>query len=333
MDVRELRCVKCGRGGCTYYRESGFVECKWCDFTFDLPPNIKVSENGAVLFGTEQQAEKEPTQPVVQTNVTTHGGGNTATMLAWQYVDKDADVVPLPQGYCRMAEEREENITVGQAMNSAKPGELVEVMLVPVPQEDEDDPDGLERPEIEQERLEELGRQLLVELGEDPDREGLKDTPRRWAKSWKEFFEHDPGSMGTVFQAEGIDQMVVVSGIRVWSFCEHHLLPFWADVSIGYIADKKIIGLSKLARIAHHHAHGLQVQERLAKEVAEHLKSLVQTDDVAVHIRGWHTCMMMRGAKTVAPMDTSVALGKFRDHHAVRAEFFSMIAPASERGV
>ena len=108
-------------------------------------------------------------------------------------------------------------------------------------------------------RLLELGRELLIAIGEDPDREGLQDTPRRWANWWREFIEYDAGTTDTSFNSVSTDQMVCVSGMRVFSLCEHHLLPMWCDVAIGYIPRDKVLGLSKFARIAHKFAHQLQV--------------------------------------------------------------------------
>ena len=120
---------------------------------------------------------------------------------------------------------------------------------------------------VDYSRLLELGRELLIAIGEDPDREGLLDTPRRWADWWREFIEYDPGTTETTFQSTTADQMVCVSGMRVFSLCEHHLLPMWCDVSIGYIAGERVLGLSKFARIAHQFAHQLQIQERLGVQI------------------------------------------------------------------
>src|SRR5579872_4051622 len=108
---------------------------------------------------------------------------------------------------------------------------------------------------VDYERVLELGRELLVALGEDPNREGLQDTPRRWAAWWREFIEYKPGTTDTSFEATTANQMVVVSGIRVYSLCEHHLLPFWCDISVGYIVHERVLGLSKFARIAEQVAH------------------------------------------------------------------------------
>src|SRR5437773_10103128 len=108
--------------------------------------------------------------------------------------------------------------------------------------------------EVDYVRLLELGRELLVAIGEDPDREGLLDTPRRWADWWREFIEYHPGTTETTFQSMASDQMVCVSGMRVFSLCEHHLLPMWCDESIGYITGERVLGLSNFERIAHQFA-------------------------------------------------------------------------------
>src|SRR2546423_5462824 len=130
-------------------------------------------------------------------------------------------------------------------------------------------------------RLLALGRELLLAIGEDPDREGLRETPRRWADAWREFIEYDPGTTETTFASVASDQMVCVSGIRVASLCEHHLLPFWCDISIGYIPNAKVLGLSKFARIAHQFAHRLQLQERLGEQIADEISRITGTQNVA----------------------------------------------------
>lgn len=171
--------------------------------------------------------------------------------------------------------------------------------------------------------LERIGRELLVAIGEDPDREGLRDTPTRWARWWREFIEHDPGRVETAFTSATADQMVVVSGMRAWSLCEHHLLPFWCDVTVAYIPAGRVLGLSKFARVAHKHTRRLQVQERLVGGVADEVADLAGTSDVAVVARGEHLCMTMRGVRTPAMMTSSVLRGAFRDP-AARGEFLAL---------
>jgi len=170
-----------------------------------------------------------------------------------------------------------------------------------------------------------LGRDLLLAIGEDPNRPGLLETPRRWASLWREFIEYEPGRIDTSFETVQSGQMVLVSGMRVWSFCEHHLIPFWCDVSIAYIPNGKVLGLSKFGRIAHYWAHRLQLQEQLAAQIADDVSSIVGSDDVAVLTQGVHLCMVMRGVKTPASMTTTILRGAFLDG-AARAEFLALAA-------
>jgi len=174
-------------------------------------------------------------------------------------------------------------------------------------------------------KLLELGRELLIAIGEDPDREGLLDTPRRWADSWREFIEYDPGKTETTFSSASMDQMVCVSGMRVWSTCEHHLIPFYCDVAIGYMADGKVLGLSKFARIAHQFAHQLQLQERLGQQIADEVSRITGTNNVAVVLKGRHLCMESRGIQTPGVMSSSVMRGAFREEFETRMEFLRMI--------
>jgi len=166
---------------------------------------------------------------------------------------------------------------------------------------------------------------IIKEIGEDITREGLRDTPNRVARFWQEFIEYDPGNIDTTFETVTTDQMVIITGIRAWSLCEHHLLPFWCDISIGYIAGDKVLGLSKFARIAHQCAHRLQIQERLVHQIADEVSRLTKSDDVAVLGSGVHLCMTMRGIKTRAVMKTSVTRGVFRDDPDTRREFLSLV--------
>src|SRR6266568_6742040 len=179
--------------------------------------------------------------------------------------------------------------------------------------------------QVDYPKLLQLGRELLVALGEDPDREGLRDTPRRWADAWREFIEYDPGTLDTVFDSASVDQMVTVSGIRISSLCEHHLMPFTCEVAIGYIAEGKVLGLSKFARIAHKFAHRLQLQEQLGQQIADEISRITGTEDVAVVIKGEHTCMSVRGIRTPGLMTTSVTRGVFRAEFETRMEFLRLI--------
>lgn len=178
---------------------------------------------------------------------------------------------------------------------------------------------------IDREALKLHIRQLLVLLGQDPDIPGLVDTPRRVADMWVEFLGHDPGRLGTTFEAVTVDQLVVVKGMRVWSLCEHHLLPFWCDVAVGYIAGDRVLGLSKFGRIAQKHAHRLQLQERLVHGIAQEVQGIAGTKDIAVMATGEHLCMAMRGARMPHRMVSSVLQGRFRSDAALRAEFMAVV--------
>ncbi|MFI7104139.1 GTP cyclohydrolase I [Streptomyces sp. NPDC050161] len=155
-------------------------------------------------------------------------------------------------------------------------------------------------------------RQLLLALGEDPDRPGLKDTPERVAAWWSEFLDHEPGRTDTVFAQEltaGSDQLVVVRGITVWSLCEHHLMPMKLEITIGYRPAGQVLGLSKFARIVAAHAHQLQVQERIVDGVAADTGKATGSPDVGVVAEGEHLCMSMRGVKQGQARTLSYNLG------------------------
>jgi GTP cyclohydrolase IA len=179
--------------------------------------------------------------------------------------------------------------------------------------------------QVDYPRLLALGRELLIAIGEDPDREGLQETPRRWADFWREFIEYDPGTTEKTFSSVVADQMVCVSGLRVSSLCEHHLLPFWSDVSIGYIPDEKVLGLSKFARIAQQCAHRLQLQERLGQQIADEIIRITGTQNVAVVLKGEHLCMTARGIRMPGRMTSSVMRGIFRTQSEMRMEFLRLI--------
>lgn len=170
--------------------------------------------------------------------------------------------------------------------------------------------------------LEPLVRAILTRMGYG-DTPGTAATPRRVAKWLAEFIHYEPGSVDTAFHHLSADQMVVVGGMRVWSLCEHHLLPFWCDIAVGYIPQGKVLGLSKFGRIAHKYAHRLQIQERLVEQIADHVRDAVGHDDVAVLARGEHLCMTMRGVKTPALMTSSSIHGAFRRPE-VRQEFLKL---------
>lgn len=177
---------------------------------------------------------------------------------------------------------------------------------------------------VDHAKVKHLVRELLVALGENPDREGLAETPRRIADFWREFIEYDPGKLETTFDSVRHNQMVAVTGMRVWSMCEHHMLPFWCDVSVAYIADDKVLGLSKFARIAHKNAHALSLQEKLVADISDDLQKILGTKNVAVMAKGEHLCMTMRGIRTPHRMISSALNGQFLQAE-TRAEFFNLV--------
>lgn len=169
-------------------------------------------------------------------------------------------------------------------------------------------------------------RMILEGIGEDVTREGLQDTPKRVARAWVEFIEYDPGEYERTFETLSTDQLVVVRGIKVYSMCEHHLLPFSSTISIGYIATDRVLGLSKFARIAQRYAHRLQLQERLVHQIANEVVRVVGQESVAVYAQGEHLCMQMRGVQQrEASMITSVMRGVFLTKPEARAEFLSLV--------
>ena len=171
---------------------------------------------------------------------------------------------------------------------------------------------------------------ILVEMGEDPSREGLLDTPKRVEKSLR-FLTRGYGQTleevvnGALFEAES-DDMVIVRDIEFFSLCEHHMLPFFGKCHVGYIPKGKIIGVSKVARIVDMFARRLQVQERLTKQVSEALMKILGAEGVGVVVEAQHLCMQMRGVeKEHSVMTTSSMVGSFRRELATRNEFTRLI--------
>ena len=182
---------------------------------------------------------------------------------------------------------------------------------------------------MDKEKLENLYKKVIETIGEDPNREGLKETPSRIAKSMTKLFggyNQDPKEMVTVFDGENYDEMIICKNIDFYSNCEHHMQPFFGKISIGYIPKKKIIGLSKLPRLVEVYSRRLQNQERLTMQIANALYELIEPKGVGVVIEGKHFCMMARGVeKQNASMTTSNFRGLFKKDQKTRSEFLKLI--------
>ena len=165
---------------------------------------------------------------------------------------------------------------------------------------------------------------VLERIGEDPKREGLLDTPKRVAKAWKELMTQ-PEFNPTVFSANGYDQMIIEKGIKFYTFCEHHMLPFFGEAFIGYIPDKHIIGISKLARCVEYYSRALNTQEYLTNNVGNYLKEKLNPKGIAVVMKGRHMCQEMRGVKKQGEMITSYVDGYFKEDSKAREEFLNLI--------
>ena len=183
--------------------------------------------------------------------------------------------------------------------------------------------------EPDEKKIASLVRQLLVELGEDPDRDGLLKTPARVARSLafltRGYRQTPRGVLNNAVFETGANHMIVLRDIEVYSMCEHHLLPFYGTCAVGYIARGKVLGVSKIARIVDCFARRLQIQEWLTEQVAEAIQDAANAEGVGVVFRCRHLCMMMRGVeKQNSEMVTSAMLGSFREDEKVRQEFLSL---------
>jgi len=175
----------------------------------------------------------------------------------------------------------------------------------------------------------ELVRRILAQLGEDPQREGLRRTPERFEKALRFLtsgYRQDPEKLlnGAMFSV-CYDEMVVVKDIELYSLCEHHLLPFFGKCHVAYIPNKRVVGLSKIARLVNMYARRLQIQERLTSQIAETINDKLKPQGVGVIIEARHLCMVMRGVeKQHSSAVTSAMLGVFRENKQTRDEFLSL---------
>lgn len=178
---------------------------------------------------------------------------------------------------------------------------------------------------------EEAVRTLIRWAGDDPDREGLLDTPKRVTRAYEEWFAgyaEDPVDIlaRTFEETEGYDEMVVLKDVRFESFCEHHLAPILGSVDVAYLPASRVVGISKIARVIDVFAKRMQIQEKLTAQIANTIEHVLQPKGVAVVVRGQHQCMSTRGVhKTGVTMVTSRMLGAFRDNESTRREFLAIV--------
>lgn len=178
---------------------------------------------------------------------------------------------------------------------------------------------------VSKEQAESAISQMLLYIGEDPQREGLKKTPHRVAKAFLELtegYKQDPKEILSTTFSESYNDMVVVRDIEFWSLCEHHLLPFHGRVTVGYIPKDRVVGLSKIGRLVQCFSRRLQVQEKLTQQIASSMMEHLNPEGVGVIVKASHQCMAMRGVKAPAEMVTSCLLGQFLDP-TTRNEFLS----------
>jgi GTP cyclohydrolase I len=189
----------------------------------------------------------------------------------------------------------------------------------------------LVKPRPDRIAAEEAVRTLIRWAGEDPEREGLLDTPKRVTRAYEEWFagyREDPVELlkRTFEEAEGYDEMVVLRDVRFESFCEHHMAPILGTIDVAYLPDSRVVGISKLARVIDVFAKRMQIQERLTAQIANSIEDVLKPRGVAVVVRAQHQCMTTRGVhKTGVTMVTSRMLGAFRENEATRREFLAII--------
>jgi len=187
------------------------------------------------------------------------------------------------------------------------------------------------KPGPSQSEAEAAVRTLIEWAGDDPDREGLVDTPARVVRAYKELFsgyETDPRDylQRTFDEVGGYDELVILKDIRVVSFCEHHMLPFLGRAHVGYLPRNRVVGISKLARVVHGFARRLQIQEKLTADIAEAIHDILEPKGVGVVVVSEHSCMTMRGVNTPGSrLTTSHLLGEVRDDPRTRQEFFELV--------
>ena len=187
----------------------------------------------------------------------------------------------------------------------------------------------IEQQSVDQARIKNAVNELLLAIGDDPEREGLLETPRRIAEMYTEIFSGmhtDPAEYLKVGFEVAHDEMVLLRNIPFYSMCEHHFLPFHGEAHVGYVPDGRVVGISKLARVVEGFARRPQIQEQLTSQIANAIMDALQPDGVAVVIEAEHLCMTMRGVKKPGSrMVTSAMRGRFKESALTRAEFLSLV--------
>jgi len=185
-------------------------------------------------------------------------------------------------------------------------------------------------------QAEDAFRHILRWIGEDPDRDGLRETPKRLVRAFREYFcgyDEEPEEVlrKTFEEVDGYDEMIVLRSVAFESHCEHHVAPIIGRAWVGYVPDRRVVGISKLARVVEIYAKRLQIQERLTAQIANTIESVLQPRGVAVVVKAAHHCMMSRGVrKRGTDLVTSRMLGCFRDQPMTRAEFLSLVNSDAE---
>jgi GTP cyclohydrolase IA len=190
---------------------------------------------------------------------------------------------------------------------------------------------GVGKPPVSDAQVEKAFRAIIEWIGEDPNRDGLVETPNRLRRAYREYFagyEEDPAEVlrKTFTEVNGYDEMIVLRGVTFESHCEHHIAPIIGRVWVGYIPDKRVVGISKLARVVEIFSKRLQIQERLTAQIAQAVDEVLKPCGVAVVVKAAHHCMIDRGVrKRGADLVTSRMLGVFRDQVQTRQEFLSLV--------
>jgi GTP cyclohydrolase IA len=181
------------------------------------------------------------------------------------------------------------------------------------------------------ENIEHKIKDILAYIGEDPSREGLLDTPKRIRKSWETLYggykQKAEDILKVAFSEIGdYDEMIALKDIDFFSTCEHHMLPFWGKAHVAYIPNKKVVGISKLARLVEMHARRMQIQERMTADIANDIQRCIEPLGVAVFIQAQHFCIKARGVEKInSIMETSKLIGVFKEFESTRDEFFNMV--------